>query len=98
MARAISSVGRALCSHRRGHWFESSIAHHRPNSPEWSLRSPGLLRRLRVNLNLSGYVSRWVERELTDYTGMINLESIGGRIIETQLRFADQWCDIYGRT
>ena len=27
-ARAISSVGRALCSHRRGHWFESSIAHH----------------------------------------------------------------------
>ena len=28
LVRAISSVGRALCSHRRGHWFESSIAHH----------------------------------------------------------------------
>jgi hypothetical protein len=27
-AGAISSVGRALCSHRRGRWFESSIAHH----------------------------------------------------------------------
>ena len=27
LPRAISSVGRALCSHRRGHWFESSIAH-----------------------------------------------------------------------
>jgi hypothetical protein len=24
----ISSVGRALCSHRRGRWFESSISHH----------------------------------------------------------------------
>ena len=26
--RAVSSAGRALCSHRRGHWFESSTAHH----------------------------------------------------------------------
>ncbi len=26
--RAISSVGRALQSHCRGHWFEPSIAHH----------------------------------------------------------------------
>ena len=26
--RAASSAGRALCSHRRGHWFESSAAHH----------------------------------------------------------------------
>ena len=25
---AISSVGRAPCSHRGGHWFKSSIAHH----------------------------------------------------------------------
>ena len=33
---AISSVGRALCSHRRGHWFESSIAHHFLPSPDRS--------------------------------------------------------------
>lgn len=26
--RAISSVGRALHSHCRGHWFETGIAHH----------------------------------------------------------------------
>jgi hypothetical protein len=28
--RAVSSAGRALCSHRRGRWFESSTAHHQP--------------------------------------------------------------------
>ncbi len=27
---------------------------------------------------------------------MINLETIGGRIIEAHLRFADQWPDLYG--
>ena len=27
---------------------------------------------------------------------MINLETIGGRIIEVHLRFADQWPDLYG--
>ncbi len=30
------------------------------------------------------------------YTGMMNFETIGGRIIEVHLRFADQWCDLYG--
>ena len=29
-------------------------------------------------------------------TGMVNLETIGGRIIEAHLRFADQWPDLYG--
>jgi hypothetical protein len=27
---------------------------------------------------------------------MVNLETIGGRIIEMHLRFADQWPDLYG--
>lgn len=27
---------------------------------------------------------------------MVNLETIGGRIIEIHLRFADQWPDLYG--
>ena len=27
---------------------------------------------------------------------MMNFETIGGRIIEAHLRFADQWCDLYG--
>jgi len=38
----------------------------------------------------------WVRRHLRGYTGCINLESIGGTIIECHLRFADQWVDLYG--
>lgn len=38
----------------------------------------------------------WCRRHLAGYTGMINLETIGGRIIEAHLRFADQWPDLYG--
>jgi hypothetical protein len=38
----------------------------------------------------------WVRRHLGGYTGMLNLETIGGTIIEAHLRFADQWPDLYG--
>ncbi len=38
----------------------------------------------------------WVRRHLAGYTGMLNLETIGGWIIEAHLRFADQWPDLYG--
>jgi hypothetical protein len=38
----------------------------------------------------------WVREHLAGYTGMLNLETIGGDIIEAHLRFADQWPDIYG--
>jgi hypothetical protein len=37
-----------------------------------------------------------VEKHFAGYTGMLNLESIAGRIIEVHLRFADQWPDLYG--
>ncbi|TBR29447.1 MAG: hypothetical protein EPO10_07865 [Reyranella sp.] len=39
----------------------------------------------------------WCRRHLAGYTGMVNLETIGGRIIEVHLRFADQWPDLYGK-
>jgi hypothetical protein len=39
---------------------------------------------------------RWINGNMRDYTGMLNLETIGGRIIEVHLRFADQWPDLYG--
>jgi hypothetical protein len=39
---------------------------------------------------------RWVRQHLGGYTGMLNLETIGGTIIEAHLRFADQWPDLYG--
>jgi hypothetical protein len=38
----------------------------------------------------------WARRHLRGYTGMLNVETIGGRIIEAHLRFADQWPDLYG--
>lgn len=38
----------------------------------------------------------WLRRELRGYTGCVNLETIGGTIIEAHLRFADQWPDLYG--
>jgi hypothetical protein len=39
---------------------------------------------------------KWVRTHLAGYTGMLNLETIGGIIIEVHLRFADQWPDLYG--
>ncbi|MFP5348445.1 MAG: hypothetical protein ACLGHO_01195 [Gammaproteobacteria bacterium] len=38
----------------------------------------------------------WLRRHLAGYTGCVNLETIGGTIIEAHLRFADQWPDLYG--
>jgi len=46
---------------------------------------------------LEGYCGEWIARCLPGYTGMLNIETIGGRIIEAHLRFADQWPDLYGR-
>ena len=45
---------------------------------------------------LEGDCGGWIARHLDGYTGMVNLETIGGRIIEVHLRFADQWPDLYG--
>jgi hypothetical protein len=38
----------------------------------------------------------WLRKRLRGYTGMVNFETIGARIIEVHLRFADQWPDLYG--
>jgi hypothetical protein len=45
---------------------------------------------------LEAYLAEWIGRHLEGYTGMLNLETIGGRIIDAHLRFADQWPDLYG--
>jgi hypothetical protein len=45
---------------------------------------------------LEAYLTRWVATHMAGYCGMMNFETIGGRIIEAHLRFADQWCDLYG--
>ena len=45
---------------------------------------------------IEDYCGSWVQRHLKGYTGAVNFETIGNRIIELHLRFADQWPDLYG--
>jgi hypothetical protein len=46
---------------------------------------------------IEDWCGAWAREQLRGYTGMVNFETIGGRIIEAHLRFADQWPDLYGR-
>ena len=46
---------------------------------------------------IEGYCGTWISDNLQGYTGMLNLETIGGRIIEAHLRLSDQWPDLYGQ-
>jgi hypothetical protein len=46
---------------------------------------------------IEAHCASWIGRHLSDYTGMLNVETIGGWIIEAHLRFSDQWPDLYGR-
>jgi hypothetical protein len=45
---------------------------------------------------LEAYLGAWLAEHLSSYTGMVNFETIGGRIIDAHLRFADQWPELYG--
>jgi hypothetical protein len=45
---------------------------------------------------LEASAGAWLRRHLRGYSGCVNLETIGGTIIECHLRFADQWPDLYG--
>jgi len=45
---------------------------------------------------IESYCGEWLRRNMAGYTGMMNFETIGARIIEAHLRFADQWPDLYG--
>jgi len=45
---------------------------------------------------LEDHCAVWIRSHLRGYSGMVNLETIGGKIIEVHLRFADQWPDLYG--
>jgi len=46
--------------------------------------------------DLERYCGDWLRKHLKGYSGAVNLETIGGHIIEVHLRFADQWPDLYG--
>jgi hypothetical protein len=45
---------------------------------------------------IEDYCGAWLRENLAGYTGMVNFETIGARIIEAHLRFSDQWPDLYG--
>ena len=45
---------------------------------------------------LDAYLDRWVRNNLAGFTGVVNFETIGGRIIECHLRMAEQWLDLNG--
>jgi hypothetical protein len=45
---------------------------------------------------LEAAIAAWARRWLPGYRGGLNLETIGGRIIEVHLRVSDQWPDLYG--
>jgi hypothetical protein len=46
---------------------------------------------------LERFCAAWIRTNLAGYTGMVNLETIGGRISTARLRFSRQWPDLYGR-
>jgi hypothetical protein len=46
---------------------------------------------------IESYCGDWLRRNLRGYSGCVNFETIGARIIECHLRFADQWPDLYGK-
>jgi hypothetical protein len=45
---------------------------------------------------LEARCAAWIARHLVGFTGIVNLETIGGIIIEVHLRLSDQWPDLYG--
>jgi hypothetical protein len=45
---------------------------------------------------LDAYLAAWLGRNLPDFTGIANFETIGGRIIECHLRMSEQWLDLNG--
>ncbi|TMJ30194.1 MAG: hypothetical protein E6G96_09280 [Alphaproteobacteria bacterium] len=42
------------------------------------------------------YCTEWIRKHLAAYTGILNVETIEGRMIEVHLRMSDQWPDLYG--
>ncbi len=45
---------------------------------------------------LEAYCRRWIRRHLRGFTGIVNFESISGKIIECHLRMSEQWIDLHG--
>lgn len=56
----------------------------------WTIHAPPRPR-------LERYLARWIHRHLRGFTGIVNFETLGGRIIECHLRMgSEQWVDLNG--
>lgn len=49
-----------------------------------------------VDPSIRQCITEFVEAHLGTFSGMLNMETIGNKIIEVHLRFSPQWPDIYG--
>jgi hypothetical protein len=45
---------------------------------------------------LESYLGDWLLNHLQGFTGIVNIETIGGRMLECHLRMAEQWLDLNG--
>jgi hypothetical protein len=45
---------------------------------------------------LERYLGRWIGRHLRGFNGIVNFETIGGKIIDCHLRMSEQWVDLNG--
>jgi hypothetical protein len=72
-------------------WVRHSIGISRPGGTfdYWTIEAEHLPA-------LEEYCAAWIQAHLRGYSGMMNVETIGGKIIEVHLRFSDQWPDLYG--
>ena len=72
-------------------WWRHTVGHQLPGGmfDHWALLARPLPR-------LEARWDRWLRENLAGFTGVVNLESIGGVIIECHLRMAEQWVDLNG--
>jgi hypothetical protein len=72
-------------------WLRHATGEAAPNGTfkHWTIHAA-------TKAELEKFLRAWTAQHLGTYCGMVNFETIGGRIIEAHLRFADQWCDLYG--
>jgi hypothetical protein len=45
---------------------------------------------------LEAFLAKWIGARLAGFSGVVNFETIGGRIIECHLRMSEQWLDLNG--
>ncbi len=97
--------GMMWCQLLTGRHVSTDVAIDR-GSPVWMCQSQGIptregmfdywIVRPDADAGLADYLSDFVHRHLADHTGVVNFETIGGRIIEAHLRYSEQWLDLYG--